>query len=130
MFDLPSFIRQLLPPHRRNPLLIALARTLFGPAQTSMTSLETMRAALFNQVRTTGQVMVLENLLNQLLGTITNSSLYITEGNSINYDFTGRSRPCWTAISWPENAISWLRGCFTTPLIIPSRWPGRLVIPT
>lgn len=88
MFDLTSFIRQLLPPHRRQPLTIALARVLFGPAQSIMSDLATKRTSLLDQVRTTGQTMVLEDLLTRMVATYSNSTVYIAEGNSVNYDFT------------------------------------------
>ncbi|GAB2586667.1 Ig domain-containing protein [Spirosoma areae] len=87
MFDLTAFIRQLLPGNRKTPLNVAFVRMLFVPMQTLLLAIETGRTKLLYQARATGQVIVLEALLNQAVFGSDVGSVYILDANSAAFDF-------------------------------------------
>lgn len=65
MFDLTAFIQQLLPPHRRTALTMALTRILFAPGLTTMASMVSRRRKLLIDSQLTGQVLALEEALRR-----------------------------------------------------------------
>ncbi|MGA0556522.1 hypothetical protein ACO2Q8_07725 [Larkinella sp. VNQ87] len=85
LFDLPSFIRQSLPPSSRTPIKIALARMLFAPILYTIQAFNTFRTEMLLKGSSNGQVIVLESLLNAAIGR--SYLIYILDGNFKDVDF-------------------------------------------
>jgi hypothetical protein len=87
MFNLPAFIRQLLPPLRRVPVLGKLIEVLFGGVPANQTDLEQTGKDAVDSIATTGQTAVLTALLNKSVEGLTGGVIYIAEALSANTDF-------------------------------------------
>lgn len=87
MFDLVSFIRQLLPANRRTTLNVAFVNLLFAPIASLLIAIEATRTNLLLAVRSTGQVIVLEELLNQAVYGSGVGSIYLLDSTSGSVDF-------------------------------------------
>lgn len=85
--DILSFIRQLLPPHHRKPVTIALLRVLFGPAERLFRDIETLFNKLLGRAQSNGQMKSLEYALNVAAGFPSGDGpIYLLNGSG-KFDF-------------------------------------------
>jgi hypothetical protein len=87
MFDLVSFIRQYMPPQKRTAVTLALTRLLFSPINFLFQVATQTRDQLITQAQATGQVLVLEELLNRVAFGSAIGSVYVLDGNFTTVDF-------------------------------------------
>lgn len=87
MFDLLSFIRQLLPPPLRLPVSLGLVRVLYSPVMALFDAVQQANSDTVSTASSTGQVAVLEDLLNQATFGSGVGAVYILDGDGVNYDF-------------------------------------------
>lgn len=87
MFNLPAFIKQLLPPLRRVPVLGALIEVLFGGVPKNQDDLVKTGNDAVESINTTGQTAVLTALLNKSVEGLTGGVIYIAEALVANSDF-------------------------------------------
>lgn len=85
--DLLSFIRQLLPPHHRKPVIVALLRWLFGPAERLFRDVESLLNRFVGLAQANGQMKSLEYALNVAAGFPSGDGpIYLLNGNG-RFDF-------------------------------------------
>ncbi|GAB3734897.1 putative Ig domain-containing protein [Spirosoma lituiforme] len=87
MFDLEAFIRQLLPINRRTDLNVGFVKLLFAPMASLLLAIETSRRQMVLLSKATGQVLLLEELLNQAAFSSSVGNIYILDGNYVTVDF-------------------------------------------
>lgn len=81
---LEAYVRQLLPPHHRKPILVALLRTLFKKVGDLFTEFNDYRRDSYLEITATGQVLTMEFNLSRLIGLPMNY-IYIADSNSADF---------------------------------------------
>ncbi|WP_080058987.1 putative Ig domain-containing protein [Spirosoma aerolatum] len=82
MFDLVAFIAQLLPPYKRTTTNKGFVQILFAPIGTLLLAIEALRVKLLIEARSTGQVLILQELCNRVAFGAAVDRIYLLDGNT------------------------------------------------
>ena len=124
LIDIEKYVRQLLPPNRREPVHVALATLLFRPIETVIRTFNDYAYDSQFDTGTSGQVGVLQTILQIYV----DANATVIDGDGVQFDFivlvaqpslhkktrqlvdrykmTGKRYNVSTAVSWGESSIS------------------------